>query len=92
MFSCSFHSQNLIVSNSKFISHNQYKKTQNIIITGTGKTLIAGALAVECCKEGGEKVSFFSHKGPDILDKWVGESERKLRDVFAQVSNIFIQQ
>ncbi|XP_026477097.1 ATPase family AAA domain-containing protein 2-like [Ctenocephalides felis] len=50
---------------------------------GTGKTLVAGALAGECLKEAGGKVTFYSHKGADILDKWVGESEQKLRNAFA---------
>lgn len=52
---------------------------------GTGKTLIAGALAKECSKEINGKVSFFSRKGADILDKWVGESEEKLRTLFSEV-------
>lgn len=55
-------------------------------ILGTGKTLIAGALATELNNNGnGVKVSFFQRKGADILDKWVGESERKLRDLFDKV-------
>jgi transitional endoplasmic reticulum ATPase len=43
---------------------------------GTGKTLIAKALAAQC------KVNFISVKGPELLSKWVGESERGIRDVF----------
>nr|CAD7400826.1 unnamed protein product [Timema cristinae] len=48
---------------------------------GTGKTLIAGALANECC-QGDRQVSFYSRKGADCLNKWVGESEKKLRALF----------
>jgi transitional endoplasmic reticulum ATPase len=43
---------------------------------GTGKTLIAKALAAQC------RVNFISVKGPELLSKWVGESERGIRDVF----------
>ncbi|XP_063905374.1 ATPase family AAA domain-containing protein 2-like isoform X2 [Zophobas morio] len=49
---------------------------------GTGKTLVAGALATEMNKEGFGKVSFYQRKGADVLDKWVGESEKKLRALF----------
>ncbi|KAK9731372.1 ATPase family associated with various cellular activities (AAA) [Popillia japonica] len=53
---------------------------------GTGKTLVAGALATELSREGNGKVTFYQRKGADILDKWVGESERKLRDLFNQAT------
>jgi transitional endoplasmic reticulum ATPase len=43
---------------------------------GTGKTLLAKAVATE----GG--VNFISIKGPELLSKWVGESERGVREVF----------
>jgi transitional endoplasmic reticulum ATPase len=44
--------------------------------TGTGKTLLAKAVASEC------GVNFISVKGPQLLSKWVGDSERMVRDVF----------
>ncbi|KAI1723994.1 ATPase family associated with various cellular activities (AAA) domain-containing protein [Ditylenchus destructor] len=50
---------------------------------GTGKTLVARALANECSK-GDKKVAFFMRKGADCLSKWVGESERQLRLLFDQ--------
>lgn len=56
---------------------------------GTGKTLVAGALAAELNKRTatkGNRVTFFQRKGADILDKWVGESERKLRDLFEKAA------
>lgn len=53
---------------------------------GTGKTLVARALANECSK-GDKRVAFFMRKGADCLSKWVGESERQLRLLFDQVSN-----
>ncbi len=43
---------------------------------GTGKTLLAKALATE------SKVNFISVKGPELLSKWVGESEKAVREVF----------
>ena len=51
---------------------------------GTGKTLMARALANECSL-GDRKVAFFMRKGADVLSKWVGESERQLRLLFDQV-------
>jgi len=51
---------------------------------GTGKTLLARALANEC-SNGTQKVSFFMRKGADCLSKWVGESERQLRLLFEEV-------
>ena len=43
---------------------------------GTGKTLLAKAVANE------SEANFISIKGPEILSKWVGESERAIREVF----------
>ncbi|CAL1540288.1 unnamed protein product, partial [Lymnaea stagnalis] len=50
---------------------------------GTGKTLVARALANEC-SHGDRRVAFFMRKGADCLSKWVGESERQLRLLFDQ--------
>lgn len=57
-----------------------------LVYLGTGKTLVARALANECSK-GDKQVAFFMRKGADCLSKWVGESERQLRLLFDQVSN-----
>jgi len=43
---------------------------------GTGKTLLAKAVATE----GG--ANFIAVRGPEILSKWVGESERAIREIF----------
>jgi transitional endoplasmic reticulum ATPase len=43
---------------------------------GCGKTLLAKAIATET------QVNFISVKGPALLSKYVGESERQVRDVF----------
>jgi transitional endoplasmic reticulum ATPase len=45
---------------------------------GTGKTFVVRALA----KEAG--AAFFSVKGAELLDKYVGESEKGVREVFAR--------
>ncbi len=43
---------------------------------GTGKTLLAKAVANE------SEANFISIKGPEVLSKWVGESEKAVREVF----------
>jgi len=43
---------------------------------GTGKTLLAKAVATEC------QTNFISVKGPELLNMYVGESERSVRKVF----------
>jgi len=55
---------------------------------GCGKTMIAKAvassLAEKVSKTRGEKVTayFLNVKGPELLNKYVGETERKIREVF----------
>ena len=43
---------------------------------GNSKTLLAKAVATE------SKLHFIAIKGPQLLNKWVGESEKALKDVF----------
>jgi transitional endoplasmic reticulum ATPase len=43
---------------------------------GCGKTLLARAVATE------SEANFISIKGPEVLSKWVGESEKAVREVF----------
>ena len=43
---------------------------------GTGKTLLAKAVANE------SRANFISVKGPEVLSKWVGESEKAIREIF----------
>jgi transitional endoplasmic reticulum ATPase len=45
---------------------------------GTGKTFVVRALAHEAA------AAFFSVKGAELLDKYVGESERAVREIFAR--------
>ncbi len=49
---------------------------------GTGKTLLAKAIATET------NANFISIKGPEIFNKWVGESERKIRDIFKKARQL----
>src|SRR3984893_18214077 len=56
---------------------------------GCGKTLIGKATAYNltkqlCEKTGSPMKEYFMHvKGPEILNMWVGESERMVREIFA---------
>jgi len=43
---------------------------------GCGKTLLARAVATE------SEANFISVKGPELLSKWVGESEKAIREIF----------
>ncbi len=49
---------------------------------GTGKTLIAKAVANE------SNANFISVKGPELLSKWVGESEKHVRDMFRKARQV----
>jgi transitional endoplasmic reticulum ATPase len=44
--------------------------------SGTGKTLLAKAVATE------SEANFIAVKGPELISKWVGESERGIREIF----------
>lgn len=49
---------------------------------GTGKTLIAKAVATE------SGANFIPVRGPQLLSKWVGESERAVREVFRRARQV----
>jgi len=49
---------------------------------GTGKTLIAKAVASE------SGANFIPVRGPQLLSKWVGESERAVREVFKKARQV----
>ena len=45
---------------------------------GTGKTLLAKAVATEC------SLNFLSVKGPELINMYIGESEKNVRELFAR--------
>ncbi|KOC69069.1 Spermatogenesis-associated protein 5 [Habropoda laboriosa] len=49
---------------------------------GCSKTMIARALATE------SKVNFLNIKGPELFSKWVGESEKAVREVFRKARQV----
>jgi transitional endoplasmic reticulum ATPase len=49
---------------------------------GTGKTLIVRAVANET------EANFISVRGPELISKWVGESERAVRNVFKKARQV----
>ena len=49
---------------------------------GTGKTLLAKAVATE------SEANFVSIKGPEVFSKWVGESERAVRELFRKARQV----
>lgn len=49
---------------------------------GTGKTLLAKAVANE------SNANFISVKGPELISKWVGESEKHVRDIFKKANQV----
>jgi len=49
---------------------------------GTGKTLLAKAVASE------SKANFISIKGPEVMSKWVGESEKAVRELFKKARQV----
>ncbi|HNR57580.1 MAG TPA: CDC48 family AAA ATPase, partial [Methanothrix sp.] len=63
----------------KLFSHMAASPPKGIMLygpPGTGKTLMAKAVATE------SQANFISIKGPEFLSKWVGESERAVRETF----------
>jgi len=51
---------------------------------GCGKTLIAQAVAHALSEEAGTRGYFLNIKGPELLDKFVGETERQIRLIFSR--------
>ncbi len=64
---------------AKLFTHMDAKAPKGILLfgpPGTGKTLLAKAVATE------SQANFISIKGPEFLSKWVGESEKAVRETF----------
>jgi len=59
--------------------------SKGILLTGppgTGKTLLAKAVANE------SNANFISIKGPELISKWVGESEKHVREIFKKAKMV----
>ncbi len=63
----------------KVFEHMNAKPPKGILLygpPGTGKTMLAKAVATE------SEANFIAVNGPEFLNKWVGESEKAVRDTF----------
>jgi len=61
------------------------KPSKGVLLTGapgTGKTLLAKAIATE------SNANFISVKGPELVSKWVGESEKHVREIFKKARQV----
>ncbi|HEY7587187.1 MAG TPA: CDC48 family AAA ATPase [Thermoplasmata archaeon] len=64
---------------NRLFQHMDARPPKGILLygpPGTGKTLLAKAVATE------SEANFISVRGPEFLSKWVGESERTVRETF----------
>ncbi|MCJ7762753.1 AAA family ATPase, partial [Candidatus Bathyarchaeota archaeon] len=67
------------IKNPEMFSRLGIKPPKGILLygpPGCGKTLLARAVATE------SEANFISIKGPEVFSKWVGESEKAIREVF----------
>ncbi len=61
------------------------KPSKGVLLSGppgTGKTLLAKAVATEA------NANFISIKGPELISKWVGESEKHIREIFKKARQV----
>ena len=73
------------LTNPEVFSNMGIKPPRGIFLygpPGTGKTLLAKAVANE------SEANFISIKGPELLSKWVGESEKAIREIFTKARQV----
>ncbi len=61
------------------------KPSKGVLLSGppgTGKTMLAKAVANEA------NANFISVKGPELISKWVGESEKHVREIFKKARQV----
>lgn len=69
----------LPLKNPEYFETVGIRTTKGILLVGppgTGKTMLAKAIANE------SEANFISIKGPEIFNKWIGESEKIVREIF----------
>ncbi|MHA1269614.1 MAG: CDC48 family AAA ATPase [Candidatus Helarchaeota archaeon] len=69
----------LPIKNPEIFTTFNIRPTCGILLfgpSGTGKTLLAKAVATE------SEANFIPVRGPEIFSKWVGESEKTIREIF----------
>ncbi len=67
------------MKHEKLYNHLHLKPASGVLLygpPGTGKTMLAKAVANEA------EANFISIKGPELLSKWIGESEKGVREIF----------
>ena len=73
------------LKNSEVFARMGIRPPRGILLygpSGCGKTLLAKAVATE------SEANFISVKGPELLSKWVGESEKAVRDIFKKARQV----
>ena len=73
------------IKHAKEVQHFGVKTPKGVLLhgpPGTGKTLIAKTVASTT------QSNFISIKGPELLSKWVGESEKGIRKVFQKAKQV----
>ncbi len=75
----------LTINKKEIIEKMNLKIPRSVLLygpPGTGKTIFVKA----CAKEYG--LNFIYVKGPEILNKWVGQSEKTIRDIFKKARDV----